>query len=88
MDFKVFGSVYLMVFLAELGDKTQIATFAAACSAQSGWSVFGGSAAALVTAAALATVCGVAVAQYVSPAMLNKTAGGVFLAFGLYYLMK
>ena len=56
MDAKLFGTVFTTVFLAELGDKTQLATLAfASDEKRSSWTVFLGAAAALVTSAALGT---------------------------------
>ncbi len=88
MDWKILGSVYLMIFLAELGDKTQLATFCAASACDSRWGVFLGSALALITTSAIATLLGAGIAQAVPPYVINKMAGFAFLGFGVYYLVK
>ena len=53
MDLKVLMTTFGMVFLAELGDKTQLATFGLSASAKSRLTVFAGAAAALVVATAI-----------------------------------
>ncbi|MBI4828610.1 MAG: TMEM165/GDT1 family protein [Nitrospinae bacterium] len=88
MEWKIIGSVFMMVFFAELGDKTQLATMACAGCEQSKMSVFLGSALALVTASALATLVGAAIAQTVPAAYLNRLAGAMFITFGLFYLIR
>ena len=54
MDWKVLASTFLVVFLAELGDKTQLATLGLAAGSESRISVFVGAAFALVAASAIA----------------------------------
>ena len=57
MDWKILASTFGVVFLAELGDKTQLATFGVAAASGSGkWSVFVGSALALVASSAIAVI--------------------------------
>ncbi|MEZ4302502.1 MAG: TMEM165/GDT1 family protein [Polyangiaceae bacterium] len=58
MDWKLFGSTFLAIFLAEMGDKTQLATLSFASSGSSRWTVFAASAAALVATSAIAVMAG------------------------------
>jgi putative Ca2+/H+ antiporter (TMEM165/GDT1 family) len=86
MDFKLMATTFLAVFLAELGDKTQLATLTFAASGQSRWSVFLGSAAALVATSAIAVLAGEAIARVVSPALLKRLAGVAFVVIGAWVL--
>lgn len=88
MDWRLLGSTFVAIFLAELGDKTQLAAFAMSAGAKSRMTVFLGSAAALVLAAALAVGAGAAVGRFVSPRMLTRFAGIAFLALGAWMLAK
>ena len=85
MDWKLLASTYGAIFMAELGDKTQLATLALA-SGRSRWTVFLGSALALVTTSALAVVGGDAVARVVPPHYIRKAAGALFLILGVLFL--
>jgi putative Ca2+/H+ antiporter (TMEM165/GDT1 family) len=82
MDWKVCAGTFAAVFVAELGDKTQIATFGAAAGAQGGhWAVFLGSAAALVACSAIAVVAGATLGRVVPTVWLER--GGAVLLIGL-----
>jgi|GEM_PF-203495 len=80
MDCKLAHTTFVNVFLAELGDKTQLATPTFAAESRSRWPVFIGSASALVAMSALAVVGGEATARVVPPNQLKRIAG---LAFAL-----
>jgi Ca2+/H+ antiporter, TMEM165/GDT1 family len=83
MDFKLFGATFVAVFLAELGDKTQLATLSFAAAGQSKGAVFLGSALALVATSAIAVLGGGALSRVVSPLVLQRTAGVLFVVIGL-----
>jgi putative Ca2+/H+ antiporter (TMEM165/GDT1 family) len=79
--------IFVTVFLAELGDKTQLATLLFAADQQTGkLGVFAASSAALVLSSLLAVLVGAQLALYVSPRMLKLVAGGGFVAIGLWTL--
>jgi putative Ca2+/H+ antiporter (TMEM165/GDT1 family) len=86
MDWKLALTTFGAVFLAELGDKTQLATMAFSAAGRSPWAVFVGSACALVTTSAIAAFAGGAVARVVSPHLLTRIAGVAFLAVGIWVL--
>lgn len=88
MDWKLLGSTFAAVFLAELGDKTQLATMALASGGRSRWAVFLGAALALVATSALAVLAGDFVARYVSPLWLRRAAGVLFLVLGALFLLR
>ena len=82
----LFASTFVSIFLAELGDKTQLATLSLAAGGSSRWVVFAGSALALVLSSAIATVAGEAVTRVVPPIWLQRGAGVLFIALGLWSL--
>lgn len=89
MDFKVLATVFMSVFVAELGDKTQLATLLfAADKDASKLTVFIGAALALVMTSAIGVLAGSAVSQYISPKALQYLAGIGFIAIGLWTLAK
>jgi putative Ca2+/H+ antiporter (TMEM165/GDT1 family) len=89
MDLKLFFTVFATVFVAELGDKTQLSTLLYASDAgRSRWVVFAGSASALVVSSALGVLAGSLVATYVDPQWLRWIAGAGFIAVGLWVLLS
>ncbi len=83
MDTRLFFSTFVAIFLAEMGDKTQLATLSFAGSTPSSrWTVFAASALALVATSAVAVLAGDFVARHVPPVWLKRAAGGVFLILG------
>jgi Ca2+/H+ antiporter, TMEM165/GDT1 family len=88
MDWKLVGTTFAAVFVAELGDKTQLATLSFASTGQSKWSVFVGSALALIATSAIAVVGGEALSRVVPPLMLQRAAGVAFVAIGVWVLVS
>ena len=88
MDVKLFATVFLTVFVAELGDKTQLATLLyAADASRPKLTVFAAAAAALVLTSALGVLAGSAIAAYVRPGTLRWIAGLGFVGVGLWVLV-
>ncbi|MEY4642518.1 MAG: hypothetical protein RLZZ227_2512 [Pseudomonadota bacterium] len=89
MDLKIMLTVFITVFLAELGDKTQLATMLfAADKGVSKWTVFAGAALALVATSALGVIAGSAISNLISPKQLQLIAGAGFIAIGLWTLVR
>ena len=89
MDLKVLATVFASVFLAELGDKTQLATLLfASDQAVSKLTVFVAASAALVFATGIGVLAGGLVSQYVSPTALKYVAGAGFIVIGLWTLWR
>lgn len=86
MDWKLALTAFGTVFLAELGDKTQLATLAFATTGRSRWAVFIGAACALVVTSAIAVLAGEAVARAVPPILLKRASGVAFVVIGLWVL--
>jgi putative Ca2+/H+ antiporter (TMEM165/GDT1 family) len=89
MDWKLFTRVFGTVFVAELGDKTQLATLLYAAEARNPkLTVFLASAAALVATSAIGVLGGSALARAVSPRALTWIAGLGFIAIGVWTLWR
>jgi putative Ca2+/H+ antiporter (TMEM165/GDT1 family) len=89
MDFKFMLTTFGMVFLAELGDKTQLATFCLSADCESTkLSVFLGSAGALVLSSLLAVVFGDTLGRYMNPTYIRFGAGAFFVVVGVWMLVS
>lgn len=88
MDWKVFATVFTTVFIAEIGDKTQLATMLCAADQKSRWSVFFGSASALVLAAAIGVAAGALLGKAVPPHVMKWAAGVGFIAMGVWTIAR
>lgn len=86
MDWSLFATTFLAVFLAELGDKTQVATLTLAAGTRSPWTVFLASGTALVATSAIAVLGAGFVTRFVSPLWIARIAGVVLVAMGLWTL--
>ena len=81
------ASVFAVVFLAELGDKTQLAILGLAADSKALGSVFLGAAAAMLLATLLAVVLGGALSTYVPAKAVHMFAGGAFVLIGVLMLL-
>ena len=89
MDWTVLGTVFTSVFIAELGDKTQLATMLFASDTQaSKLTVFVGASLALIVTSALGVAAGTFLSNYVSEKVLHYVAGIGFIAIGIWTLFK
>ena len=89
MDLKVLFVVFGTVFLAELGDKTQLATvlFASKPSV-SLVTVFVGASLALILSSLIAVAAGSVISQYVDPRYLSYIAGAGFIVIGIWTIVQ
>ncbi len=89
MDWKVFATVFIAIFIAELGDKTQLATMLFAADKEvSKFTVFAGAALALIIASAIGVLAGTIISQYISEKHLHYIAGIGFITIGIWFLIK
>ena len=89
MDLKLFATVFATIFVAELGDKTQLATLLYASDASHPkLTVFAASASALVLTSALGVLAGALVSEFVSPRILRWVAGIGFIAVGVWVIVS
>ena len=89
MDIKLLSTVFVTVFVAELGDKTQLSTMLYASNARnSTWIVFLGAALALILSSALGVFAGELIGSRINPKLLSRIAGIGFIAVGLWTLLR
>ena len=86
MDWKLLVSTFTSIFIAEIGDKTQLATMSLAAGGHSKLSVFVGAALALCATSALGVLVGEGVSRLVPPVWLRRIAGAVFIVLGVLFL--
>jgi len=88
INWQVLGSAFLMIFLAELGDKTQLSTFAFASQSKSPLSVFLGASLALVLSSLIGVALGGLIGRFVPERIMKVLAAIVFLGFGVWTLLE
>jgi putative Ca2+/H+ antiporter (TMEM165/GDT1 family) len=86
---KTFSAVFITIFLAEIGDKTQLATMLFSAERETNkWIVFAGSATALVLAAGIGVLVGAQLERFVKPQTLKLVAGIGFIAIGIWTMLS
>ena len=85
MDWRVFAATFGLMFIAELGDKTQLLVFARSAETGKPVAVFLGAAAALLLSTALGVAVGGAV-QKLPDWIVKAVAGSVFILIGAWTL--
>ena len=89
MDWKIFLTVFASVFIAELGDKTQLATMLFAADKEvSRVTVFLAASAALKVATGLGVLAGSVLTQLISERLLHYVAGAGFIVIGVFTLLR
>ena len=89
MDVKILMTVFAAVFVAELGDKTQLATMLFAADKEvDKLTVFLGASLALIIASAIGVLAGGVISHYVSERHLRYVAGLGFIGIGIWTLIK
>jgi len=87
MDWKIFLTIFISVFIAELGDKTQLATMLFASDKNvSKYTVFFAASAALIVASAIGVLAGTLLSGYINEKYLNYIAGIAFIGIGVFTL--
>ncbi|MCR9278051.1 MAG: TMEM165/GDT1 family protein [Pseudomonadaceae bacterium] len=85
MDTHIALTIFFTVFVAELGDKTQLATMLfAADQKTSAFMVFAVASAALIASSALAVIAGQTLSNFLDPRWLSLIAGVGFIGIGLW----
>lgn len=86
MIWKIFLTTFGLVFLAELGDKTQLATMLLAAEKKYIWPVFLGAATALVLSSFIGVIAGATISRIVPTNYIQTGAGVAFILLGILLL--
>ena len=87
MDWRVFLTTFGVIFLAEMGDKTQLAAMTMAGQSKKQWAVFVGASLALVCVSAIGVVVGGALGHYLPIIWIKRAAAVAFIIIGVLILM-
>jgi len=87
MEWRVLLSTFGVIFLAEMGDKTQLAAMTMAAESKKPWAVFLGASMALVAVSALGVVVGSVIGNYVPIFWVKRIAAVAFIAIGVLILL-
>ena len=81
-------TTFVTVFLAEMGDKTQLTTITLSSTTNKQLAVFIGSSIALILATLLGALAGGSIANLIPAFLLKLLSGGVFLIIGIKLLAQ
>ena len=87
MDWKIFGTAFLTLFLAELGDKTQLAVITMTAKTDSRLSIFLGASTALIVVTLLGVLVGGTLAEYIPTEWLQRIVAAAFIIIGVLMLL-
>jgi putative Ca2+/H+ antiporter (TMEM165/GDT1 family) len=87
MDLRVLLTTFGIIFLAEMGDKTQLAAMTMAADTKKPWAVFIGASVALAAVSALGVLVGSVVGDYVPLEWIKRIAALAFIAIGVLMLL-
>jgi putative Ca2+/H+ antiporter (TMEM165/GDT1 family) len=86
MDLKIFLTTFGLIFLAEMGDKTQLAAITMVAKTRAPLAVFLGASLALTAVSLIGVALGSVLANYINAAYLHKTAAMAFILIGVLML--
>lgn len=87
MDWRVFLATFGVIFLAEMGDKTQLAAMSMAAQSKKPWAVFIGASLALVCVSAVGVAVGATLGHYLPIIWIKRAAAVAFIVIGVLILM-
>ncbi len=87
MDWRVFLTTFGVIFMAEMGDKTQLAAMTMAAQTKRPWAVFFGAALALASVSALGVVVGSFIGDYLPLIWVKRAAAVSFIVIGILILL-
>ena len=86
MDWRVLLTSFGVIFLAEMGDKTQLAAMTMSAQSKRPWAVFIGASLALAAVSAIGVLVGTALSQYLPLEWIKRVAGAAFIVIGVLIL--
>ena len=87
MDWRVLFTTFGIIFLAEIGDKTQLAAMTMAAEKKRPCEVFLGASLALAAVSAVGIIVGTALGQYLPIDWIKRVAGAAFVIIGVLILI-
>ena len=87
MDLRVFLTTFGIIFLAEMGDKTQLAAMTMAADSKKPWAVFFGASLALAAVSLLGVLVGSFLGDYVPVIWVKRVAATAFIVIGVLMLL-
>ena len=87
MDLRVLFTTLGIIFLAEMGDKTQLAAMTMAAQTRKPWAVFIGASVALTAVSALGVIAGSLIGDYIPLIWVKRVAASAFIVIGVLMLM-
>ncbi len=88
MDWRLSLTVFTTIFIAEMGDKTQLAVVTMTASSAKPFSVFVGAAAALALVTVLGVLLGGVVTKWIPETVLKKAAAVLFVGLGIWTWLR
>jgi len=86
MDLRVLFTTFGIIFLAEMGDKTQLAAMTMAAQTKRPWAVFIGASVAVGAVSALGVIVGSVIGDYIPLLWVKRIAAIAFIAIGVLML--
>ncbi len=89
MQYKLLITIFITVFIAELGDKTQLATMLFASDKEvNKWLIFAGASLALISTSAIAVIFGSSISNFIGEKVLRYIAGTGFILIGIWSFIR
>jgi len=88
MDWRVFITTFGVIFLAEMGDKTQLAAMTMSAQTRKPWAVLLGAAIALTAVSAIGVIVGGVLGNYVPLIWVKRVAAIAFIVIGVLILLN
>ncbi|HOA81490.1 MAG TPA: TMEM165/GDT1 family protein [Defluviitaleaceae bacterium] len=88
MNWKLFFSAFITLFIAELGDKTQLAVFCMSADKNQPIPIFLGASLALVLVTFLGVFFGEYISKFIPEYIIKIIAGCLFIAIGIFVLRE
>jgi putative Ca2+/H+ antiporter (TMEM165/GDT1 family) len=88
MDWQIFWITFWTIFIAELGDKTQLGVLSLSAASRSPLTVFAAASAALILATLAGVLSGAFLSRFINPRALKIGGGLIFVLVGLWMIMR